>query len=128
MGCGRHDEAVFERQSKCHRYSAERMLGIRLDPSGLPNCWSTAYEPLSPSMRTNRARRQSRCFMTFLQLKDGDTGTVTASDRTCQQAAAPNPLPESDMACRVAESAICRGSAFGRTTESLRSVRAAAVR
>src|ERR1022692_2549622 len=59
--------------------------------------------------------------------QDGHTGTVTASDRTCQQVAATNTLPESDMACRVAAIAICR-SAQGRHSGArrrcpLRSVR-----
>jgi hypothetical protein len=40
------------------------------------------FEPLTPSMRTQRAHRQSRCCATFLHVSDVEPGTVTASDRT----------------------------------------------
>jgi site-specific DNA recombinase len=40
------------------------------------------FEPLTPSMRTQRAHRQSRCCTTFLHVSDVEPGTVTASDRT----------------------------------------------
>jgi hypothetical protein len=53
---------------------------------------------LTPSMRTERATRQSRCCRTYLQVREVLPGTVTASDRASQRIAAPILLPESDTA------------------------------
>jgi hypothetical protein len=52
-------------------------------------------------MRTERSIRRSRCYTTFPQLRDSDTATITASDRTWRRFAAPVSLPESDMARRA---------------------------
>jgi hypothetical protein len=39
------------------------------------------FEPLTPSMRTERATRQSCCHGMFLHVRRIKLGTVTASDR-----------------------------------------------
>ena len=54
------------------------------------------FEPLTPSMRTERAPRQSRCYTTFLHVRSIEPGTLTASDRALRRPAAPMLLPESD--------------------------------
>jgi hypothetical protein len=43
------------------------------------------FEPLTPSMRTERMVSQSCCCGTFLHVRDFQLGTVTASDRTLQR-------------------------------------------
>ena len=62
------------------------------------------FEPLTPSMRTERIVSQSCRCRTFLHVRDFQLGTVTASDRTWQRPAAPIPLPESDTAFASASS------------------------
>jgi hypothetical protein len=75
------------------------------------------FEPAASSSRIKRTSRPSRCYTTFLQLKGSDTATITASDRTCQRAAAPILLPELDMTYRVAATiVICPAAAIGRVT------------
>jgi hypothetical protein len=52
--------------------------------------------PGNPSMRTERAAPQSRCFRTFPHVRGVQLGPLTASECTWQRPAAPIPLPESD--------------------------------
>jgi len=54
------------------------------------------FEPLTPSMRTERTIQRNRCYTTFLHVSGFQLGTVTPSDRTCQRPTAPILLPKSD--------------------------------
>src|SRR6266702_5467246 len=76
------------------------------------------FEPLTPSMRTERAAQQSPSCPTLPQVSGRFPARITASDRTCQRLAAPSSLPESDtgdwvssIAWRWRRGRLCLGSA-----------------
>ncbi len=57
------------------------------------------FEPLTPSMRTERSGRQGPCSTTSPQFRGIDAATITASDRVSRHFAAPNLLPK--IECRL---------------------------
>ncbi len=63
------------------------------------------FEPLTPSMRTERAAQQIPSCSTLPQVSGRFLARITASDRTCQRLTAPSSLLKSDTGPRSARPA-----------------------